>query len=51
MHSFSHNFPINMKLEWRLMRISTFFPGFINCEVEFGLGEWMPLWMNLGVLH
>ena len=26
-------------------------PGLINCEVEFGLGEWMKLWMNWGVSH
>ena len=46
LHSSSHNFPIEMILEWRAGNISTCLPILLNYEVEFGIGEWMQLWMN-----
>ena len=51
MHSLSHSFPIDMRLEWSLGNISACFDWLANFEVESGIGEWIPLLMNWGVSH
>ena len=38
-----------MILEWRVGNISACFSVLINCESKFGIGGWMPLWVNWGV--
>ena len=49
MHSLSHNFPIEIRMECSFWGILHVLHVLINCEVEFGIGEWMALWMNWGV--